>query len=606
MEIRFDWGFTPVRVTRDYFGQLVQARGLSDTKLQALSSSKIQYPKGTDGVCGFLHDLPRDTVIGILSDFDCDGLMAAVVWYLSLRFMGFSSVLIGKRNVAAGYGLGVSELGSVAGASVVVTSDVGSTARELVSEARRRGIRTVVTDHHLCSPDSSVAGLADYFVNPSCQAGLSFDMSSICGAMVVWLIARRYFELYPEEGSAQMAADLAIVRHFAAIATVSDAMPMRGFNREAVGSAMGFFSYMIPASDSGIVSGLASDPVLQNVLNNFYKFARGLAPEFYTGFDMDFLIYQVIPAFNSVKRMNGSVELVYGALFGSGYAAAHCADRLCTLNRERKELVGRVTESLMGAYDAGDLPFSRVFVLSGIPGGCCGLIAQKMADLTAGPAAVLLEQPDGSFSGSARSFDGYPFLTSVNESEYAHCEGHQEACGIFAGSYVQLAALDSFLEDSFTEYESRRPADIATRPFDVLMDFDADFADFRSRLSGFWRRCQELAPFGPGFAPPRVCLKTRLDNGLFVGFGPGGTSHVRMDLGRGFQCTLWNTDLSALFEKASDGVLYITGTLSRAFINGQYVTDLAGELLTGPLDISDLYEEKDRYQQFCVLYEDAG
>ena len=75
MEIRFDWGFTPVRVTRDYFGQLVQARGLSDTKLQALSSSKIQYPKGTDGVCGFLHDLPRDTVIGILSDFDCDGLM---------------------------------------------------------------------------------------------------------------------------------------------------------------------------------------------------------------------------------------------------------------------------------------------------------------------------------------------------------------------------------------------------------------------------------------------------------------------------------------------------------------------------------------------------
>ena len=139
MEIRFDWGFTPVRVTRDYFGQLVQARGLSDTKLQALSSSKIQYPKGTDGVCGFLHDLPRDTVIGILSDFDCDGLMAAVVWYLSLRFMGFSSVLIGKRNVAAGYGLGVSELGSVAGASVVVTSDVGSTARELVSEARRRG-----------------------------------------------------------------------------------------------------------------------------------------------------------------------------------------------------------------------------------------------------------------------------------------------------------------------------------------------------------------------------------------------------------------------------------------------------------------------------------
>lgn len=579
-------------VTRDYFEQFRETRGLFEEDFSALSRPSGSWvPDGTDELCRFLHGLSKDIRIGVLSDFDCDGLMAGVVWYLSLRLMGFTNIVIGERDVAAGYGLAPSELDAVPGCPVIVTSDVGTSAGDFVEAAHARGVIVAVTDHHLADKDSSVQGLADYFVNPS--AGSRPDgVPAVCGAMVVWLVASRYFELYSGEATAQILADLGLVRHFAAIATVSDAMPMRGMNREAVAEAVRFFSYMIPVSDSGTVNGLASDPVLQNVLFNFHFFVRGLAPDFYTGFDMDFLVYQVIPTINAVKRMGGSVSLVYGALFGAGDGAAARAETLRTLNQDRKTLVSGVSDELTRAYDAGDLPFSRVFVLSGVPGGVCGLVAQKMADYTTGPVAVFLERSDGSFAGSARSFGGYPFLSSVNESGTAFCAGHQEACGIFADSYAQLAALDGFLEFSFRDYETALPEVSGGGAFDVLMDFDADFVDFRRRLSAFWRECQALAPFGSGFPAPRVCLRTRIGNGLFQGFGPGGTEHVRMDLGRGLRCTLWNTDLSTVAESAKDGVLYVSGTLSRFFSGGRYVTDLAGRVLTEIPDLSGYYEER--------------
>ena len=35
--------------------------------------------KKTDDVCRFLHSLSRDTNIGLISDYDTDGLMSEVV-----------------------------------------------------------------------------------------------------------------------------------------------------------------------------------------------------------------------------------------------------------------------------------------------------------------------------------------------------------------------------------------------------------------------------------------------------------------------------------------------------------------------------------------------
>lgn len=577
-------------VTRDYYTQFLEARGYGPDGPVHDMPEEASFPEGAEEIARFLHGLPRDTPICVLSDFDCDGLMAGTVWYLFLHLAGFSDVRIGERDTAGGYGLRASELSFAAGARVVVTSDVGTACRDLVLAAQASGMTTVVTDHHLCSPADSVKGISDYFCNPFHADGL-YDGPSICGAMVVHRIAELYFRLFSEEADAEKLADIAIAGHFAAIATVADGMPMTGPNRAAVSKMLRFFSYAIHPSSSEPTGGLASDSLLQNVLDNFYRFVLRVTPGYYEGFDMDFLVYQVIPAINSVKRMGQPTALVYGMLFGDAGWSGSCVEALAALNSERKILVGQITEEFRGGLEEGALPYSHVFLLpDGTPPGTCGLVAQKMAELLGAPAVALLMYPDGSFSGSARSFGGWQLLSEVNKSGFARCAGHQAACGVYVPSVAMLGRLDRFLVDAFAAFTASAPF-AAARPYDVLMDFDADCMGFRQRLGSFLSRIGRIGPFGNGFEAPLVCIKTHIRNGLYSGFGTGGTAHVRVDLGRGLRCLLWNTDLSLLPEAARDGTLYMTGTLSRHYSGRHSVIELAGTVLTDPPGDADLYEE---------------
>ena len=98
--------------------------------------------------------------------------------------------------------------------------------------------------------------------------------------------------------------DLVLLRHFAAMATVADSMPLLSINHYIVGEMLHFMNYITPMDKSdGIVQGVCCDGFVQNVYNNFHIFISGLAGQAYNDFDMTFLEYTVIPAVNSIKRM---------------------------------------------------------------------------------------------------------------------------------------------------------------------------------------------------------------------------------------------------------------------------------------------------------------
>ena len=66
----------------DYFEMFLRKRKLTKNKIKKMMAYDGRAIKGTDEVCVFLHGLNRDTNIGLISDYDTDGLMSEVVKYL--------------------------------------------------------------------------------------------------------------------------------------------------------------------------------------------------------------------------------------------------------------------------------------------------------------------------------------------------------------------------------------------------------------------------------------------------------------------------------------------------------------------------------------------
>jgi len=127
-------------------------------------------------------------------------------------------------------------------------------------------------------------------------------------------------------------SDLVLLRHFAAIATVADAMPLLSINHYIVKEMLHFMNYINPFDKSDeIVRDVCYDGFVQNVYNNFHIFINKLIGKSNNDFDMEFLEYTVIPVINSIKRMSaGSVRCPHTYPFlskvnqsGMAYCAGH-------------------------------------------------------------------------------------------------------------------------------------------------------------------------------------------------------------------------------------------------------------------------------------------
>ena len=560
-------------IMRDYFEQFLESRGfMGNGRIESLSLWTPSYPLDCDNVCHYLHDLDRNVPIGIMSDFDCDGLMAGLVDYLGLLLLGFTNVRICSRSSRDGYEFTKDDIDRLGDIRVMITSDVGTMCVDAVSYAKQKGIFVIVTDHHTGDLFSSTYGIADCFVNPmfdkmrvgpaSPNGGCAYQGYPICGAFVSYLIFERYFKLYPEEYNSMILGDLFLIRHFAGIATVSDRMPMLGQNRSIVQSMLDFYSYINPCMESSLVNGVANHPVIQNVYTNMHRFIDTIRGESRLGVNLEFVEFSLIPVINSIKRMGERTDVFYTMLFSDASQSEQCAAFLKDLNSRRKELVKSVFEQVLSEYESGMSEFRHIFLIpNDIPLGICGLVAQKMCDAIGSPVCIF-QSHNGEYVGSARSFMDWHLLSEVNNSGFAICRGHEVSCGIFCNSSAFLILLDQFLDESFEKYAQKIQVSGDTR-FDVIMDYDSDFRfDFHRKLRRFVRRCEKMGPFGNGFSAPLVLMKVGISNGSYTGMGANGCAHTKINLGRGLLCMLWNVDLSDIHDASEDGFLYLSGTMS--------------------------------------------
>jgi single-stranded-DNA-specific exonuclease len=417
----------------------------------------------------------REPVL-LYGDYDVDGTTAVVLLKTAIEMLGGEVRFHVPHRLREGYGLQsrVLEDAYAEGVRLVITVDTGMRAFAEAETARRLGLDLIITDHHLLEAGDAVPH-ALAILNPN-QPGCGYPEKFLCGASIALKLAQAVLERRDQERTRQKT--LPSFLKMAAIATIADAVPLRGENRAI--AALGLLELRNPASAGlrALFAVAALDPSGKRL----------------TGFDVAF---RLAPRINAAGRMDVASEVI--ELFSTRDAAraAELAGKLERLNRERRDTEAAALTSIQTQLDEdGELGSARLLVLDGEGWhrGVIGILASRVVERTAKPAIVISVE-DGVAHGSGRSVDGFQLLNAVESCAdlFTRFGGHAFAIG-FAMPAESLPALKQRLREyAEVHLAHREPEHVLRLHAELPLD------RITPVLAGWLRK---LEPLGHGNAEP--------------------------------------------------------------------------------------------------------
>jgi single-stranded-DNA-specific exonuclease len=368
------------------------------------------------------------TRVLVVGDFDADGATSSAVMVRCLRKFGFAHVdFLVPDRFRFGYGL-TPEIVEVAASrtpGLLITVDNGVSSLEGVAKARALGMDVLVTDHHLPGP---VLPDATVMVNPNLHDA-QFGSRALAGVGVAFYVMAATARLLGQPSSI-----VAEVLDLVALGTVADVVPLDRNNRILVQQGL-----------RRIRAGRCT-PGVRALLE-----IAGRPLDRVTASDLGF---QAGPRLNAAGRMDDMTIGIECLLAEDEAAARALAQRLDTLNRERREVEAGMQEQAMEIVrelrDAG---------VRGLPAGLClhdpewhpgvvGLVASRVKDRVHRPVIAFARDADGRLRGSGRSVSGVHLRDALEAVSTRHpglierFGGHAMAAGLtlHAGQEAAFAA----------------------------------------------------------------------------------------------------------------------------------------------------------------------
>ena len=348
----------------------------------------------------------------LYGDYDVDGTVAVVLLKTAIEMLGGEVRFHVPHRLREGYGMQSSVLESAyaEGVRVVVTVDTGMRAFAEAETARRLGLDLIVTDHHLPDAHDEVpAALA--ILNPN-QPGCSYPEKSLCGAAIALKLAQALLER--REPNRVREKTLPSFLKMAAVATIADAVPLRGENRAI--AAIGLRELRRPASAGlrALFAAAAIDPATRQI----------------TGFDVAF---RLAPRINAAGRMDVASDVVELFTTRDSHRATELANKLERLNCERRDVEAAALATIEARLAAdAEIAADRLLVIDGDGWhrGVIGILASRVVERTAKPAIVVSIE-DGVAHGSGRSVDGFALLAALESCAglFTRFGGHAFAVG---------------------------------------------------------------------------------------------------------------------------------------------------------------------------------
>ncbi len=480
----------PAFLQRIYLARGIRSAAELELRLQHLADNSRL--KGLDAAIELLLSALREQQrILVVGDFDADGATSTALCVSALRAMGGHCDYLVPNRFEYGYGLTpeIVELAATLNPDLIITVDNGIASVEGVAAAQARGIKVLVTDHHL--PGDTLPD-AEAIVNPN-QPGCEFLSKNAAGVGVI------FYVLSSLHSAIRKCVDLAHLPKVSmadyldlvALGTVADLVPLDRNNRILV--EQGIRRMRVGRCRPGILALLA-------VAQKDYRQLRSV--------DLGFIVGPRLNAAGRLDDMSLGIECL---LTNDPLEARHLAQQLDDLNRQRKgieEEMKRDAEQQLAGL--GELEAEQQWGVclydENWHQGVIGILASRIKEKLHRPAIVFAPADpaatadDDLLKGSARSISGLHMRDALDLVAKRHPEllskfgGHAMAAGMTircADFHAFASAFDAVVREVLT-------ADDLT----ATLYTDGELADSELSMAAI-EMLQLAGPWGQQFPEPR-------------------------------------------------------------------------------------------------------
>lgn len=430
----------------------------------------------------------------IYTDYDHDGIPAAVIFYDFFKKIGYEHVdfYIPHRH-REGFGLNPEAIDDFIkrGAKLLITADCGIADVDEVAQAQKNGIDVIVTDHHEVPPEPPKAFAV---INPK-QKGCKYPEKMLCGSGVAYkfilgVLGTERFGIPP--GWEKWMLDMV------GIATLSDMVPLVGENRV-------FAHY-------GLMVLRKSRRVGLQKLFSVLRIKQTEVTE-------DDIGFSITPRINAASRMGSPEDAFFLLRATEETEASQLAKHLEKLNTERKTLGALLTKQINQAIEERftEIPAALVLGRPDWRPALLGLAANSCVERFGVPVFLWGREEGGLIKGSCRApegFDVVEILRALPDGVLTQLGGHTAAGG-FAVAQDEVHRFPDLIVDVVSRIKRTSPAPLTIEarltPEDITMPL--------------YSKLRKLAPFGEGNRQPLFLVEGVIDS--IKPFGKSG-GHIEL------------------------------------------------------------------------------
>lgn len=379
-------------------------------------------------------------LIGILTDYDVDGITShAVIYYSLINFFNVDKnqirSYIGHR-IEDGYG--ISEglvkkiLSNLEVPDVIITADCGSSDEKRIQLLKQAGIDVIVTDHHAI-PAEGIPNSAYAVINPT-RNDCGYPDASIAGCMVSWLVMSQLRNELIQLGTLpENSPKLGALLDFVSLGTVADAVSLYSVINRSV-----------------VISGLK----IMNGLNR-YTWQAMLQLLNKQHFAVDDLGFQIGPRINARSRMADPYQALDFLTAKDMEQATHSLEILNQDNIERRETEKEMLLEARAIAEQYRQKYSKTMVVfsENFHPGVQGIVASRLVEDYGRPTIVFSPSSDPELiTASARTINPINIrgilqkIADENAELLVSFGGHKGAAGLKI-KRVDLALFQTSFEN---------------------------------------------------------------------------------------------------------------------------------------------------------------
>jgi single-stranded-DNA-specific exonuclease len=378
-------------LTQLYINRGISSASELDNSTQSLLHA--QQLKGITTACELLYQaLLTSQKIIVVGDFDADGATSTALSILALRGLGFTNIdyLIPNR-FDYGYGLSpeIVDLAITKGAQVLMTVDNGISSISGAKHAKEKGLKLLITDHHLPGAETPQA---DAIVNPN-QVGCGFPSKNLAGVGVAFyvMLALRAFMQNKNYFTHLKAPNLAKLLDIVALGTVADVVVLDANNRTLVHQGLARIRAGVCRVGISALISVAKRNQAQLVAS-----------------DLGFSLGPRLNAAGRLDEMSFGVELL---LCENVEQANILANELDALNQSRREIEQGMQEEALKtlanlSLDENNIPHAICLFEKEWHQGVIGLVASRIKEKYYRPTFAFAKANNSEIKASARSSPG--------------------------------------------------------------------------------------------------------------------------------------------------------------------------------------------------------